>query len=100
MPSQLIGAKRAGEAAEYAKSWYEFHDIADVEIDRVEYPQSSVAEARGVATIDGTTTNLRLRWVYHDSQGNLALNREEGSWQLAIVRPRTYLVDENGERLT
>ena len=45
------------------------HDIADVEIDRVEYPQSSVAEARGVATIDGTTANLRLRWVYHDSQG-------------------------------
>ena len=100
MPSQLIGAKRAGEAAEYAKSWYEFHDIADVEIDRVEYPQSSVAEARGVATIDGTTANLRLRWVYYDSQGNLALNREEGSWQLAIVSPRAYLVDENGERLT
>ncbi len=99
MPSQLIGAKRSGEAAEYAKSCFEFHDIASVEIDRVEYAQSSVAEARGVATIDGTAASLRLRWVYHDSQGNVALNGEDGTWQLAVIAPRTYLVDENGERL-
>lgn len=94
MPPQLIGQKPSGEAAEYTKSWFDMHEVADVEIDRVEYTQSSVAEVRGKATINGTTGNLRLRWVRYDDAGNLALNEEVGSWHLAVVAPHTYLVDE------
>ena len=99
MPPQLIGQKPSGQAAEYTKSWFDMHDVADVEIERIEYTQSSVAEARGEATIDGTTGNLRLRWVRYDGEGNLALNGEVGSWHLAVVAPHTYLVDEGGKRL-
>ena len=99
MPTQLIGNKSKGQAAEYAKSWFESHVITGVEIDRVEYTQSSVAEVRGCATIDGTSGNLRLRWLYYDADGDLALNSERGRWQLAVVAPHTYLVDDNGERL-
>ena len=94
MPPQLIGQKPSGQAAAYTKSWFDMHDAADVEIDRVEYTQSSVAEVRGKATIDGTTGNLRLRWVRYDDAGNLALNAEAGSWHLADIAPHTYLVDE------
>jgi ASC-1-like (ASCH) protein len=100
MPPRLVGEKRTGEAAEYAKSWFGASEISDVEIDRVEYPQSSVAEVGGVATIDGTTANLCLRWVYYDSSGDLALNDEDGAWHLAVVAPHTYLVNEHGERLS
>lgn len=99
MPSQLIGEKRTGEAAEYIKGWFDTHEIADVEIDRVEYTQSSVAEIRGSAKIDGTPGFLLLRWVYYDDRGDLALNDDDGSWHLAVVAPNTYLVDENGDRL-
>jgi hypothetical protein len=99
MPPQLIGQKPSGEAAEYTKSWFDMHDVADVEIERIEYTQSSVAEARGRATVDGSTGNLRLRWVRYDDKGNLALNVEGGSWHLAVVAPHTYLVDEAGKRL-
>lgn len=99
MPPQLIGEKSPGEAAEYAKSWFEMHDVSDVEIERIDYTQSSVAEARGSATIDETAANFRLRWVRYDDEGNLALNAEPGRWHLAVVAPQTYLVDENGERL-
>ena len=99
MPLQLIGEKSRGEAAEYAKSWFEMHDVSDVDIERIDYTQSSVAEAKGRATIDGTTANFRLRWVRYDEDGNLALNAEPGKWHLAVVAPQTYLVDENGERL-
>jgi hypothetical protein len=98
MPPQLIGQKPSGQAAEYTKSWFDMHDVADVVLERVEYTQSSVAEARGKGTIDGTTGNLRLRWVRYDDEGNLALNCEAGSWHLAVVAPRTYLVDEGDER--
>lgn len=99
MPPQLIAEKSSGEAAEYTKSWFDMHDVADVEIERIEYTQSGVAEARGKATIDNTTGGLRLRWVRYDDEGNLALNDERGSWHLAVVAPHTYLVDEDGERL-
>ncbi len=99
MPPQLIGQKPPGQAAEYTKSWFDMHDVAGVEIERIEYTQSSVAEARGKATIDGTTGKLRLRWVRYDDGGNLALNGEAGNWHLAVVAPHTYLVDERGERL-
>ena len=99
IPSQLIGAKSKGQAAEYARSWFDPHEISDVEIDRVEFTQSSVAEIRGSATIDGTNGNLRLRWVYYDAEGDVALNGEDGRWRLAIVAPHAYLVDDNGERL-
>jgi ASC-1-like (ASCH) protein len=99
MPFLMISGKRPGEAAEYAKSWFDAHQIAAIEIDRVEYTQSSVAEIRGTATIDGISGKLRLRWVYHDAQGNSALNGEPGSWHLAIVAPHTYLVDDDGKRL-
>ncbi|MDF1595124.1 MAG: hypothetical protein P1T08_03330 [Acidimicrobiia bacterium] len=98
MPPQLIGHKSAGQAAEYAKSWFDMHEVTDVVLERVEYTQSCVAEARGKATIDGTTGNLRLRWVRYDNEGNLALNDEGGSWHLAVVAPHTYLVDEGDER--
>src|SRR3990172_2958231 len=94
MPPHLIGEKSLGEAAEYTKSWFDMHDVADVEIERIEYTQSSVAEARGKATIDDTTGALRLRWVRYDDEGNLALNDERGSWRLAVVAPHTYLVDD------
>lgn len=100
MPPQLISRKRPGEAAEYAKSWFDTHEIGAVQIDRVEYTQSSVAEVRGSATIDGVSGNLRLRWVYFDSGGELAINGEAGSWHLAVVAPNTYLVDDDGARLT
>jgi hypothetical protein len=70
------------------------HEVTDVVLERVEYTQSSVAEARGEATIDGTTGNLRLRWVRYNNEGNLALNDEAGSWHLAVVAPHTYLVDD------
>lgn len=99
MPAQLIGEKRKGSAAAYTKGWFDMHTIDDVEIDRVEYTQSSVAEIRGTATIDGTQGFLRLRWVLYDENGDLALTNENGRWHLAIVAPHTYLVDENGERL-
>ena len=99
MPPKLVSEKRTGEAAECAKSWFGASEIANVEIDRIEYTQSSVAEARGVATIDGTTANLCLRWVYYDKSGDVALNGEDGVWRLAVVAPQTYLVDEHGERL-
>jgi len=98
MPPQLIGQKPSGEAAEYTKSWFDMHEVTDVVLERVEYTQSSVAEARGKATIDGTTGNLRLRWVRYDNEGNLALNDEAGTWHLAVVAPRTYLVDEVHEQ--
>ena len=94
MPPQLIGQKSTGQAAEYTKSWFDMHEGTDVVLERVEYTQSSVAEARGEATIDGTTGNLRLRWVRYNNEGNLALNDEAGSWHLAVVAPHTYLVDE------
>jgi len=80
MPSRLIGKKSKGQAAEYARSWFDGHDITGVEIDRVDYTWSSVAEVRGSATIDGTDGNLRLRWVYYDAEGDLALNGEDGRW--------------------
>lgn len=99
LPLQLIGEKSPGEAAEYAKSWFEMHDVSDVDIERIDYTESSVAEARGRATIDETTANLRLPWVRYDDEGNLALNAEPGQWHLAVVAPQTYLVDEHGERL-
>lgn len=100
MPTQLIGTKGPGKAAEYTKSWFDSHDIADVEIDRIEYTQSSVAEVRGSATIDGATGRLRLRWVHYNNEGNLALNGDPGSWRLAVVAPKSYLVtdDEAGLR--
>lgn len=99
MPPQLIRKKSQGQAAESAKSWFEMHEVSGVEIERIDYTQSSVAETRGRATINDTTSNLRLRWVRYDEEGNLALNDEQGSWHLAVVAPHTYLVDENGERL-
>lgn len=91
MPPQLIGGKSAGPAAEFAKSFFDMHNISDVDIDRIEYPQSSVAEARGTATIDNKTGAFRLRWVRYDDDGNLALNDERGRWYLAVVAPHTYL---------
>ena len=69
VPPQLIGQKTSGQAAEYTKSWFDTHEVTDVVLKRVEYTQSSVAEARGTATIDGTTGNLRLRWVRYDNEG-------------------------------
>ncbi|MEI2705355.1 MAG: hypothetical protein V9E89_08830 [Ilumatobacteraceae bacterium] len=99
MPPQLISMKSPGEAAEYAKSWFDAHEIGAVQIDRVEYTQSSVAEIRDCATIDGVSGDLRLRWVYFDSGGELAINGEAGTWHLAVVAPNTYLVDDDA-RLT
>lgn len=100
MPPRLIGGRSAGQAAEYARSWFETHSVSDVEIDRVEYTQSSVAEVRGMATIDGSRAHLRLRWTRYDSKGDLALNHDPGTWHLAVIAPPTYLVNEDGERLT
>lgn len=100
MPPRLIGGKSAGQAAEYARSWFETHSVSDVDIERVEYTQSSVAEVRGMATIDGTRADLRLRWIRYDNNGDLALNHDPGTWHLAVVAPPTYLVDEDGERIT
>lgn len=94
MPPQLIAGRPLGKAAEFTKSCFDMYDVADVEIERIEYTQSSVAEARGRATIGGSTGNLRLRWVYYDDKGNLAPNGEDGSWHLVVVAPHTYLVDE------
>ncbi|MCH7901471.1 MAG: hypothetical protein IH818_11260 [Acidobacteria bacterium] len=94
MPPQLIGQKSSGQAAEYTKSWFDVHEVTDVVLERVEYTQSSVAEARGEATIDGTRGDLRLRWIRYDEEGNLALNDERGSWHLAVVAPQTYLASE------
>lgn len=99
MPHQLLGDKHPSDAIVYTKGWFERHTIEDIEIDRVEYTQSSVAEVRGTATIDGTTGLLLLRFVYYDDGGDLALNDDDGSWRLAIVAPHTYLVDEDGNRL-
>lgn len=99
MPPQLIGKKGKGPAAEYTKSWFRAHSIDDVDIDRVEYTQSGVAEVRGWAKIDGTKGNLRLRWVRYGSESNVALNDDDGTWRLAIVAPHTYLVDDKGDRL-
>lgn len=99
MPPRLIGEKSAGQAAEYARSWFETHVVCDVEIERIEYRQPSVAEAWGMATIDGTRAHLRLRWVRYDNEGSLALHHDPGDWHLAVVAPLTYLVDEDGERL-
>lgn len=78
IPPQLIGTKSPGEAAKYAKSWFEMHKVSDIEVERIDYTQSGVAETRG--TIDDTTSNLRLRWVRYDEEENLALNHEHGSW--------------------
>lgn len=99
MPPQLISMKSPGEAAEYAKSWFDTHEIGAVQIDRVEHTQSSVAEIRDCAAIDGVSGDLRLRWVYFDSGGELAINGEAGTWHLAVVAPNTYLVDDDA-RLT
>lgn len=99
LPSQLIGSKTKGEAAVYARGWFEGSAIRDVRLDRVEYPQSSVAEVWGSATIGDQTGNLRLRWVHWGETGDLALEGESGTWRLAVVAPHTYLVDEHGERL-
>jgi ASC-1-like (ASCH) protein len=98
MPPQLIGQTSVGQAAEYTKSWFDMREVSEVVLERVEYTESSVAEARGKATIDGTTRNLRLRWVRYDNEGNLALNHEAGSWHLAVVAPHRYLVVEGDER--
>ncbi len=68
-----------GEAAEYAKSWFDTHEIGAVQIDRVAHTQSSVAEIRDCAAIDGVSGDLRLRWVYIDSGGELAINGEAGT---------------------
>jgi hypothetical protein len=61
--------------------------------------QPNLADIRGTAEIDGTSGFLRLRWVYYDDQGDLPLNEDGGSWQLAVVAPTTFIVDEDGERL-
>lgn len=98
MPPQLIGQKSPGKAVEYTKSCFDPHDVGDVVLERVEYSQSSVAEARGKGTIDGTTGDFRIRWVRYDDEGNLALNNEAGGWHLAVVAPQTYLVDESEKR--
>ena len=97
MPPPLTGGKTRGAAAEFAKACFDTHTIEDAEIERIEYTQSSVAEACGTATIDGRTGRLRLRWVYYDAHGNLALNGEDGSWQLAVVAPRTFIHDDTSQ---
>ncbi len=94
MPPLLIAERSPGEAAQQAKSWFDSYEISDVTIDRIEYTQSSVAEAKGHATINGTTGNLLLRWARYDANGNAALNEDEGRWHLGVVAPNTYLVDE------
>lgn len=99
MPPQLVRNMRPGEAAKHIKEWFVDHEIADVDVDRVEYPRASVAEVRGAAKIDGTSARLRLRWVYYDSEGQLAHNGDDGCWRLAVIAPHSYLVDENDERL-
>lgn len=99
MPHNLISGKHPSDAIVYTKNCFEHHEIEDVEIDRIEYTQSSVAEARGAATIDGKSGLLLLRFVYYDENGDLALNGKMGSWRLAIIAPVTYLVDEKGNRL-
>jgi hypothetical protein len=96
---RLIERKSDGQAAEFARGWLEEHVVSDVEIERIDYPQPSVAEAWGTARINDTRGHLRLRWIRYDDEGDLALHHEAGRWHLAVIAPDTYLVDENGERL-
>ena len=99
IPSQLVESKSTGEAAVYARDWFDGTTISDVRLDRVEYTQSSVAEVWGSATIGDQTGILRLRWIKWTDDEDLAVNEEAGTWRLAVVAPNTYLVDEQGERL-
>lgn len=100
IPSQLVESKSNGEAAGSARGWFERSTISDARLDKVEYTQSSVAEVWGEATIDNRSGILRLRWVRWNEDGDLAIEGEEGTWRLAVIAPNTYLVDENGERLS
>lgn len=97
MPPQLIRDKSTGAAAQFTKSWFDLHETKDVEIERIAYTQSGVAEARGTATINDTAGAFRLRWIRYDEDGNLALNSEPGFWYLAVIAPSTYLVSRGAE---
>lgn len=74
-------------------------ELTGYQLTEVTYPQASVAETKGTATVNDERQTLSIRWIYTNTDGNLLRTDEEnGTWHIAIWNPDNWfepLTDES-----